>query len=243
MALYLGSEKVRINLGKNLYRFGSFSNPASSSDAPVLNTRLPLGYTEVEYIKDANSSTKAYIDLGFTFDTKARVETSMYFENNTNAYLFGAAENSGKLRCMISAPYGERVYAYGSTGSAYNSSGNDSPTYILGEFNDIVAVWENGRLHIANLTTNTSTTVTTQAEYTMTSNLYLFAQNYNGTARQGGVRQIKYFKYYDKNDTLICDLVPCIRNSDDTVGMYDLVTDKFFVSVGTGTFTAGTVVV
>lgn len=207
--------------------------------------RLPAGYTEVEYIS-AGKNVGAYIDLGFAFDARARIEMSAYFSSDINAYLFGAAENSGKLRCMISAPYGLGVYAYGSTGSAYNSSGNDSPTYALNEFNHIVAVWEKGRLFIENLTTNTSATVSTQAEYTMNSNLYLFAQNYNGSPRFQAtgdtVRQLEYFKYYDKNDTLTCDFASCIRKSDNAVGMYDLATKSFFGNAGTGEFIAGAAV-
>lgn len=207
--------------------------------------RLPAGYTEVEYIS-AGKNVQAYIDLGFAFDTRARIEMSAYFSSDVTAYLFGAAENSGKLRCMISAPYGGAVYAYGSTGSAYNSSGNDSPAYALDRFNDIIAVWEKGRLYIENLTTNVSATVTTQAEYTMQSNLYLLAQNYNGSPRfqatGDAVRQIAKFKYYDKNDNLICDLAPCIRKSDNTAGAFNLATNTFFGNAGTGEFIAGAVV-
>ena len=204
--------------------------------------RLPAGYTKVKYIR-ADKNVQAYIDLGFAFDTRARVETSMYFESDINCYPFGAAENNGALRCMISAPYGKAVYIYGSNGSEYVSSGNNSPAYLLGKFNDIVATWEKGNLYIENLTNIKSATTTTQTEYTMTSNLYLFAQNYNGSPRfqatGDAVRQIKYFKYYDKNDNLICDLIPCVRNSDGVAGMYDMITKTFFTSIGSDPFVAG----
>ena len=73
----------------------------------------------------------------------------------------------------------------------------------------------------------------------MTSNLYLFAQNYNGSARFGYNRTIKAFQYYDKTDTLICDLVPCYRKSDGVIGMYDLARKTFLTNVGTGNFTKG----
>ena len=204
--------------------------------------RLPAGYTEVEYIL-ASPNVAAYIDLGFAFDKKAKIETSMYFANVTYCYPFGAAENSGKLRCMISAPYDGKVFVYGSTGSAYIGTSTSSPACVMNAFNDIVATWEKGNLYVKNLTNNASANMTTQAEYTMTNHLYLFAQNYNGTARfhdsGTGVRQIRYFKYYDKNNTLIRDLVPAIRKSDGVASMFDLVSNSFMPVSGTGTFTAG----
>ena len=41
------------------------------------------------------------------------------------------------------------------------------------------------------------------------------------------------------NNVLIRNLVPAKRNSDNTVGMYDTVTNIFFTNAGTGTFIAG----
>jgi hypothetical protein len=81
--------------------------------------------------------------------------------------------------------------------------------------------------------------ITTQGEYTMTNNLYLFSQNYNGAPRFSGVIRVSYFKYYDKNDELICNLVPCYRKSDSVIGMYDLVRGIFLTNAGAGTFTKG----
>ena len=43
---------------------------------------------------------------------------------------------------------------------------------------------------------------------------------------------------YD-NNTLVRDMIPVRRNSDNAVGMYDRVSDTFFANAGTGTFTAG----
>lgn len=197
-------------------------------------------YQEVEWIQ-ADTDVGAYLDLGFAFDTKAKVELSQYISGNANTYIFGCAENSGKLRCMITSPYyssGKHIsYPFGSTGSA-NLQGtgighNDNA------WNEFEAIFEKGNLSMTNKTNGNTGNKTTQGAYTMANNLYLFAQNYNGSARFGAMRRIGYFKYYDKNDTLICDLIPCYRIADGVIGMYDKIRDIFLANVGSGTFTKG----
>lgn len=197
--------------------------------------RLPNAYQEVEWIQ-AGANIGAYIDLGFSFDTSARVRLGMYKIGTSSSYIFGAAENSGKYRCMISAPYEEvEAYAYGFDGSDYASI----KTGIDDGYNDLEYTLKPGTLSLKNITHGNSYTDSSNAAFTMTSNLFLFAQNYNGTARYGVFRKISYFQYYDKTDTLICDLIPCYRKSDGTVGMYDVVRKMFLTNLGDGTFIKG----
>lgn len=44
--------------------------------------------------------------------------------------------------------------------------------------------------------------------------------------------QVYNFKFYD-GDTLVRDMKPCRRKSDDAIGMYDRITKTFYQSVGT----------
>lgn len=73
-----------------------------------------------------------------------------------------------------------------------------------------------------------------EASFTGTRNIYVGAYNNGGTASSvsEGYFYIHYFKIW-KNGTLIRDYVPCIRLSDNVVGMYDLVNDLFYEPVGT----------
>lgn len=193
---------------------------------------LPDIYQEIAWI-EAKPDVGAYIDLGFSFDTAAKVYMSCYVDDiSTTAYPFGAAENSGALRCCVSCPFDACCYQYGSTGSVYDHAVLDMVT----GFSDYEFVWQNGLLRNTNTSTNNTIETTTQGEYAMTSNLYLFAQNYNGSPRFGGRRRISKFKYYDKNNVLICNLIPCYRKSDDVIGMYDTVRQMFLTNVGSGTF-------
>ncbi len=51
--------------------------------------------------------------------------------------------------------------------------------------------------------------------------------------------KIYYFKWLDSNNELVQDLVPCYRKSDNEIGMYDLVSNTFYINAGTGTFIKG----
>jgi hypothetical protein len=200
--------------------------------------RIPSQYQEVEYVK-ATDNVGSYINLGFAFDTKAKICLSQIFasvSSSQHGYVFGASENSGKIRCMLSSPYSGSPVAYGSTGTANINAATSLKSNAL---NEIEIVLEKGNLKITNVTVGTTQTNTSQGEYTMTSNLYLFAQNYNGSLRFGDNRTIKAFKYYDKTNTLICDLVPCYRKADGVIGMYDIVRKIFLTNAGSGTFTKG----
>ena len=48
----------------------------------------------------------------------------------------------------------------------------------------------------------------------------------------------KSFKVYD-GDTILYDLVPCYRKSDNVIGMYDVVTKRFLTNSRTGSLTKG----
>ena len=51
------------------------------------------------------------------------------------------------------------------------------------------------------------------------------------------VGRLYYLKIYD-NDTLVLDLIPCIRLTDNIAGMFDLVTNRFFKSDTSTNFSA-----
>lgn len=48
-----------------------------------------------------------------------------------------------------------------------------------------------------------------------------------------------YSVLLDKDGTIVANLVPCYRKSDGEIGLFDLVSEQFFVNNGTGEFTKG----
>lgn len=198
---------------------------------------LPSAYQQVEWIKGTTASSSApYIDLGFAFDTAAVIHLN-FIVGYANGQPFGAAENSSVLRCMISQTTTGGYTIYGSDGSKYIAETISG----LGEEVNLVYTLKKGVVKMEDLITGKVSTsqTTTNANFTMTRNLYLFAQNYNTAARFAGIYSFKGFQYYDKNNTLICDLIPCYRKSDGVIGMYDIVRKIFLTNAGTGSFTKG----
>jgi hypothetical protein len=209
----------------------SYKDKSTTFIVTGIRAGLPSIYQEVDHLR-ASNNTETYIDLGFAFDTKAKIYMEYCVVNNgVTSYPFGASENGGKLRCMVSSPYSNKTHLYGSTGSAYKSVVYTHTENVTVPYEFIL---ESGKLAITNLDTGETVSATTQGVYTMSTNLLLFAQNYNGTIRYGGIRRIGKFKYYNKNDELICDLIPCYRKDDGVCGMYDLVRKMFLTNVGTG---------
>lgn len=199
---------------------------------------LPTIFQEVEYLK-VEAGVSTYIDLGLVFDSACKVKLGLYRGNDDTLHCFGCAEQDGIYRCMITS-VSSITYGYGSTNTTY--WGRTVPT-IKNSFMDLEysLVGGGGLSYIQNLTTGDRSEAVygTQADYTMTTNLTLFAQNYNGTIRGTGASQIHYFKYYNKDNKLICDLVPCYRKSDKVAGMYDYVRKIFLTNVGEGNFIYG----
>lgn len=69
-------------------------------------------------------------------------------------------------------------------------------------------------------------------------NCYLNALNYNGSALYHGYAKIYACKIL-VDGALVRDFMPCRRESDGAVGMYDCVSETFFGNAGTGAFAAG----
>ena len=74
--------------------------------------------------------------------------------------------------------------------------------------------------------------------FTDTLPLFLFGRNANGALGDaGGNVTIYSAKIWDKYK-LVRYFVPC-QDSSGTLGMYDLVNDKFYTNAGSGTFASG----
>lgn len=193
-------------------------------------------YIRYESINVASDLGSAYIDLGFAFDTAAVVKLK-YDMIREYGYLFGAAEDNGRYRCLIShlSVTGEtlKTMGYGSNGKAYTEAFVSSG--INREY-DIIFTLRNGLLRIEDLNTGEISERQDQIAYTMTNNLYLGAQNYNSAMRYGGQFAYHSFNYYDKNNRLICALVPCKQRATGKIGAYDIIRKQFFSSIGSAEF-------
>lgn len=186
---------------------------------------LPDGYTQVEYIQ---SNGEQYINTGLKPNNKYRVIMDFQLTSVSGwACLFGSSDTVGNVNS----------YALWYTGAAFayyfgTNSNTTFPTTIdnFGEHH----FESNGNT----ATIDGSTVTVTNATFSGSQPLYLFAVNYGGTAQHFASGKWKPCKIYNENGTLVRHYIPCI-NPSGMVGLYDLVDGVFDGNAGTGTFTAG----
>lgn len=204
-------------------------------------SRLPSGYTEVEYIQNTGTS---YIEIDFKPNTNTRILTEMQAVSTANyPRLFGAGawnsvsgtnfdyQTQSGVFCIHMSWFGRAGW------SPYTSFPFDyvKHTYDLNKNN----------LYLDGTSVGSTSFTTT---YQATDNLGVFTyinNNRPSSSSYWGREHFKgnmySFKVYD-NGTLVRDLVPCIKDSDNTVGAYDIVNDVFYTvpsGYSTDKFVAG----
>lgn len=186
---------------------------------------LPSGYTQVEYLE---SSGTQWIDLGYpidgtiSFNLKTRCLAPGFVFGSRSDYSNNVSSlNYDNVNNLFGIRMGNTI-VYDSTSWTINT---DYEIYI-----------SNGDIKI------NGTTVSTTAYGTSfySGHAYLFTLNNNGVpgVSSFNINRIYYFQMF-KNGVLTQNLIPCRRNSDNVLGMYDTVTGNFLTNSGTGTFTAG----
>ena len=188
---------------------------------------LPSGYTRLEYIEGTGTQ---YIDTGVKPDSTMRIKASFDPVSTKDTFIFGARPswNSSDLFVLLHAT---------SPDSLRDDWGNEKTSVPLSSvpISGTIDVDKN-----ANKTTFNGSYVVTHGESTWSSqyNLYLFACNDGGVARQMTKACVRSFDMW-KSGNKVRGLVPACRASDGAVGMYDTVAGAFLVNSGTGAFKAG----
>lgn len=230
------------------YRGSSFStstiinaNNVTVYEIILQLSRLPSGYTELDYLQGNGVSGGAYIDTGLAFPNGVRVVGDIVTPGaNANVCIYGVYPYGN------TAPDGQHLqffqnvwrYSFGNalanTGTAYSPS-----TKYSVDFNSRPgSVWI--KIDDVPITLPTMPTVNTRSS----NNFYLFYAYYdNGplTVIPSYPGSLYEQKLYESNDdsNIVADFVPAKRDSDSMVGMYDIVRNSFFTNAGTGAFIAG----
>ena len=196
---------------------------------------LPEEYTQVEYIESHHAE---YIDTGYYCNPNTRIECDFQFTQvaQKQQRVFGSiyGEDNGLSASMYINGGGNFAWA------CQNGDGNWKATTLNADTNKhkFVMDMKNNKIYIDDYIENITTTHTNTSIYS----LLLFAYRVKDT---GAVHtQSKaYGKMYSariyENDVLVHNFVPCYKNSNNELGMYDLITNAFFTNQGTGTFTYG----
>ena len=202
---------------------------------PVLKggSRLPSGYTELEYIQ---SSGTQYIDTGIkpNQDTSIEIEAipsavgETYLGEGFCPYAAGVSNNDSAFECYTS----QDQYEFDYDGQiAYLATATVGDVLKINHSKNVVSLTVNGADVYAQIFEYKSF----ESPYTLT----LFARHRASLVYSKG--KIKKCKI-KSGDTLVRDFYPA-KSINGTVGLYDIVNDVFYTNAGSGTFTAGNEIV
>lgn len=209
-------------------------NVTGRQEVLIQNGILPLGYTQVDYI--ASSGTQ-YINLGVKLKKDQKVITDIEFTELENQTIFGTYGNTENFVNVFGLS-GSNYFEY-RAGSQQWKSSTTAP--VINTKYNIEFNYGATSQYLKVDGTNTITGTQTLVNNTSTYNAYLFARRSNdGTPQAYSKIKLYSFKLYD-GDNLKLDLIPCYRNSDNSIGLYDLVNNTFLSNSGTGAFTYGAV--
>ena len=198
------------------------ADPLTDSDY-----QLPDGYTQLEYIESTGTQ---YINTGFIPNQNTRAVLDIESDEDIpECHVFGsrAGMSSDEFCVLIDAQLKWRT-DYG-TSQVTTSSAPRSGRILIDKNKATTAI---GTVTLQN------TAQTFSAGFPM----YLFAINTAGSTSTFASVKLHSSQIYD-NGTLVRDFIPARRANDSAVGLYDSVSGQFYENAGSGSFSAGPVVV
>ena len=181
------------------------------------SSRLPDGYTEVQYIQSTGAQ---WIDTGVKPDQTYALKIKFQTEQSS----------SGGI-AVSDANWQSNGFGIWCNAAAFGN-GTMQTTEWHGTTPIEIELSQQGLFVNGNLTWTPDT-----ATFTVPANMTLFALNRNGSIAEKLTGKI-YFAQLLKAGKLVRDFIPCIDPAGN-VGLYDLVGGKFYGNSGTGVFLAG----
>lgn len=194
-----------------------------------LTYSLPKDYTEVEYIKTTGTQ---YLDLNLSLGTNNfEVKTTISFNEYTS--------QEQAITSIWTSTYNYWnlfIHSNKSIDLYTQSHGYASLVNLNTKYNIIIkrvgSTWTFG--DTSNLATKTYTPSSTN-----NTTLKLLTRGDTPTTSYSNTHANLYKAQVYVSDELVRNMIPCIRNSDNKPGMYDLVNGVFYTNAGTGEFLYG----
>jgi hypothetical protein len=186
-----------------------------------ITSRLPAGYTELSYIQ---SSGTQLINTGYYPNNNTRIVMDVEGSSTQTAsnLFFGTTDGNGYYCGRVDSSW--KLYGwYGNTYTtiSYGSAEAYAARKTI-DFNKNV------------LTANGESSTITANTFSVSYPLMLLGYNQAGTYTLHSVAKLYSCQIYD-SDVLVRDFVPCMSDSEG-VGLYDLIQNKFYGNVGSGSF-------
>lgn len=219
---FVGWQENGVTVSTNESYSFSVTNDRTLVSLFEVYSRLPVGYTELEYIK---SDSHSYIqtDLEANFTTRRVVmdiETSNKVSSIAMENIMCADGNNSNYFWFI------RYGSSGNIGYRYSNKYGENLTADIGS-KRVIADWSFPGKYIS--IDGKKQTISTSSR-AINTKIKLFGDT--------SIVAKLYSAQIYTNSTLEADYVPC-TNQSGIVGVYDLVGGKFYPNAGTGTFTAG----
>ena len=191
--------------------------------------RLPRLYTEVEYIESTGTQ---YIDIGVTGTQNTKVDID--FQSTATTYgrftPFGARSTASKNCFAIwasSVTIGSNLRIGFDSTNGYTGGPTTTDKYHIihskdGTYVNDELVW----------------TIDSFSTFTTPQNLLVFGYYSNATTMASSAIRLYHLKLWE-NNIMVRDFIPCYRNSDGEIGLYDSINDIFYTNQGTGVFIKG----
>lgn len=208
-----------------------------------LTPSLPNEYQEVEYIESTGTQ---YIDTGIPLNQYRKCEMEF------SPTLIGATVDErlcidGGLNNSSQNDVRNLLYIYGGTKKlclAYGNSSHRIDSVEL-EINLKYIIEYEMLANSCSLTINGNKYSASYGATLITNgdNVFLFGASNSASNQKPYIdlasMRLYNAKYYNDNDILIRNFIPCYRKSDNKVGLYDLVNNVFYTNAGTGVFLMG----
>lgn len=215
------------------------------------NCSAPEGYTKVEYITSENTpsgETGPYIDTNFIPNQNTRVaidfQATSLGDVSTHRRLFGSGNegnaSSGNYLFTVQASKKTIIGVYRC--KVDNGSSSWGTTFGTPDLNrHYVNVNDNRKVVLD----NDEVAIIDNNTISCIDNLCLFNSILGGVVGGAGqffIGRIYSCQIYD-NGVMVRNFLPCIRNNDNVVGLYDLVNGVFYISADSNyQFDAGPIV-
>lgn len=169
-----------------------------------------------------------------TYSVETSLKLSEYSLSQTPNYILGSISQSGSHGCGIMCSEDDAVMGFDYRHYTVNTQWNLKIPYNKGSWNNIVV--EPGVFTLNGNSYEFSTTDDVRTVFNKT--FLLFGISREDGAYTSGL-SLKKTKIYKNNELVFCG-IPCIENTTNIAGMYDLVSNTFFKSAKTGVeFIAG----
>ena len=187
--------------------------------------RLPSEYQEVEYIQ---SSWTQYIDTGIKFTNSTTSDFDIAFTTNRSwwSWIIGAQYQNVNTSRAIWISTSSFTYQQGSAFWDWTETPTLNQKYnYKNDATNVYVDW------VVKKSISSGWSFTTPVNWT------IFKVNYSSVSWFPYLVSAKLYKckLYE-SWTLIRDFVPCYREQDWVIWLYDLVNDQFYTNAWTGTF-------